>query len=145
MGDDCITFEPHSIHRQWFSEGVSSSDDDLNHFCNACRPCRTDDRLVGTEVPAAFTEQGAAAFGTYVAGEALDPVSFTVVLPADCGLEAAPAAKPVADTDDVDAEASAASTAGPMPWLVWAGIALVVLLLGAAVSIVLIRRGRRSA
>lgn len=106
---------------------------------------RDGDHLVGTEVPAAFTEQGAAAFGTYAAGEALDPVSFTVVLPADCGLEAAPAAKPVADTDDVDAEASAASTAGPMPWLVWAGIALVVLLLGAAVAIVLIRRGRRSA
>ena len=55
-------------------------------------------------IPATLTEAGATAFGTYAAGEALDPVSAVIPVGADCGVAA-----PV--DEESDSEASAAVTA----------------------------------
>ncbi|WP_205814124.1 HtaA domain-containing protein, partial [Microbacterium sp. K24] len=59
-------------------------------------------------VPTTLTEAGAAAFGTYAAGEALDPVTAVIPVDAECGV-AAPA------DDESDSEATAAVTAATTP------------------------------
>ncbi|KRA25080.1 hypothetical protein ASD65_12095 [Microbacterium sp. Root61] len=96
----------------------------------------TDGALVLDALPATLTEAGAAAFGTYPAGEAMDPVS--AVIPVDgCEVTAAAAEneKPVAaeQTAVVEDEASA-----PVwPWIVGGGV---LLLIGAAAWIIVARR-----
>ncbi|WP_165877465.1 HtaA domain-containing protein [Agromyces fucosus] len=105
---------------------------------------RAGDALVGTVVPAEFTEEGAAAFGTYAGGEELDPVSFAITLPADCGIEA-DASKPEVQPAVAD-DSTAATTAaeGPAAWLIWLLVAVVALAIAALVAF-LILRSRRSA
>ncbi|GLU88566.1 hypothetical protein Agsp01_08210 [Agromyces sp. NBRC 114283] len=96
--------------------------------------------LAASDVPAVLTEQGAAAFGTYAAGEELDPVTFSLTLPADCGVAA-----PAVATDDGEVQrtdaggAEVAETAGVSPWLIWGGVALLLIVV-AIVLLVLLRR-----
>ncbi|WP_157000721.1 HtaA domain-containing protein [Agromyces laixinhei] len=105
---------------------------------------RDGDSLVGTAVPAEFTAEGAAAFGTYSAAEELDPVSFAVALPADCGIEAGAAKPEVQAVVDDELEVQATSADGPAAWLIWLIVAIVVLVL-AAIGAFLIIRNRRAA
>ena len=101
----------------------------------------TEDGLVLDALPATLTDAGSAAFGTYPAGEALDPVSAVLPVDADCGVVvvAAPAEDvPVAEATDVDAIAAEPAAAPIWPWAV-GGIALA-LGIGAVVWIVLSRR-----
>lgn len=100
----------------------------------------TADGLVLDALPATLTDAGAAAFGTYAAGEELDPVSAVLPVAADCAI--APVAveeeTPVAEATEVEA-ISADQTAAPVwPWAV-GGIALA-LGIGAVVWIVVTRR-----
>ncbi|UOE27511.1 HtaA domain-containing protein [Agromyces soli] len=97
--------------------------------------------LAASDVPAVLTEQGAAAFGTYAAGEELDPVTFSLTLPADCGVAApAVAAEDGGEVQRTDAGSTeVAETAGVSPWLIWGGVALL-LLIAAVVLVVLLRR-----
>ena len=99
-----------------------------------------DGALVLDGLPATLTDAGAAAFGTYPAGEALDPVSAVIPVDAACGASAAVAdeaaaiaAPPQATTTAGDAQAGAV-----WPWAV-GGIALV-LAVGAVVWVVTARR-----
>ena len=105
---------------------------------------RDGDSLAGTAVPAEFTEEGAAAFGTYAGGEELDPVSFTIALPADCGIEADAAKPEVQAAVSDDSAAQTASAEGPAAWIIWLLVAVVVLAI-AALVVFLIRRSRRTA
>ncbi|MFZ4843411.1 HtaA domain-containing protein [Mycetocola saprophilus] len=98
--------------------------------------------LNGDKVPATLTAEGAAAFGTYPAGEALDAVTFSIPLGADCGVkvEAKPeAAKPVAAKPAVTtAEAPADNS-----WIFWtAGGLLALIVIATASTIVVVRRRR---
>ncbi|MGH3704456.1 MAG: HtaA domain-containing protein, partial [Agromyces sp.] len=105
---------------------------------------RDGDSLVGAAVPAEFTEEGAAAFGTYASGEELDPVSFAIMLPADCGIEAGAAKPEVQAAVAAEPEAKSTAAAGPSAWLIWLLVAIIVLAL-AALVVFLILRSRRSA
>ncbi|WP_159501376.1 HtaA domain-containing protein [Microbacterium sp. 18062] len=95
--------------------------------------------VTGTAVPTAVTQEGFDAFGSYEAGTAFDPVSFTLVL--DCA-EPEPTAEPT-ETADAAATPIAAETdeGADLGWLGWvAGIAGVGVV--AAVVVWIIRRGR---
>jgi len=96
--------------------------------------------LVLDALPATLTEAGAAAFGTYEAGEALDPVSAVLPVADDCAVAAPAVADEVPVAEAAEAEAvSAVPAAAPMwPWAV-GGIVLV-LAAGAVVWIVVARR-----
>jgi hypothetical protein len=91
-----------------------------------------------TAAPATLTEAGAAAFGTYPAGEELDPVTVAFSTAADCALpaeeEAAPAVTSTAD--------EAVSTEKPVDygWVLWVVLALVVIAAAVVVTVVLRRR-----
>jgi hypothetical protein len=103
--------------------------------------------VTGADIAAVLTDEGAAAFGTYAAGEELDPVAFTVPLPADCGVAAAPAAEEETEvtTTDTKAELAApAASTGYTAWIVWAIVAASVLLAALALVWLLVAR-RRSA
>ena len=101
---------------------------------------RGDSALVGTAVPAALTEEGAAAFGTYPAGDELDPVSFRVPLAAGCGV-AVSAAVEEASAEAVTATGASTDDAEAVSWWVWALAAL--LAAGAVLAVVVVtRRGR---
>ncbi|HKP08780.1 MAG TPA: HtaA domain-containing protein [Microbacterium sp.] len=102
----------------------------------------TDDGLVLDALPATLTEAGAAAFGTYAAGDELDPVSAVLPVATDCAVAAAPveAEAPVAEAAETQALAvSTDQTTAPVwPWAL-VGIALA-LGIGAVVWIVVSRR-----
>jgi hypothetical protein len=100
----------------------------------------TDDGLVLDALPATLTAAGAAAFGTYPAGEELDPVSAVLPLAADCAVDAVAvdADVPVAEAAEIEAVSAESSDAPVWPWAV-GGIALV-LVIGALVWIVVSRR-----
>ena len=88
----------------------------------------------GASVPAALTAEGAAAFGTYPEGEALDTVAFTIPISADC-----------AGVIAVDEAAQSGTETAPDAGTGWIWIALaVVLLAGAGLAIWLVRRARRA-
>ncbi|WP_194410196.1 HtaA domain-containing protein [Microbacterium cremeum] len=99
----------------------------------------TDDGLVLDALPATLTDAGAAAFGTYAAGESLDPVSAVLPIATECAVEpaAGDAEAPVAEAAETDA-ATAEPTAPVWPWAI-GGIALA-LGIGAVVWIVASRR-----
>lgn len=103
----------------------------------------TDAVITGTAIPAVLTEEGAAAFGTYPAGEELDPVSFTAPLPADCGVVVvATADEPVAEATDGDVASAAAADVEPVSdsgWWIWAVVALIGI---AAIIVAVILRRR---
>ncbi|PRA82357.1 hypothetical protein CQ045_06700 [Microbacterium sp. MYb66] len=93
-------------------------------------------------VPTTLTEAGAAAFGTYAAGEALDPVTAVLPVAADCGV--------VEEETEVDSEASASVTAATEPAAsegapVWPWIVggLVVVALAATGGVLIARRNRK--
>ncbi len=97
---------------------------------------RDGDTLTWTAVPATLTEEGSAAFGTYPAGEALDPLTIVATLDGGCDQ---PVASP---TDDgIEEEPTAPAAAG---WPVWATALVIVLVaaLIAAAVIILVRRRR---
>jgi len=98
---------------------------------------RDGDTVTWADIPAVLTEDGAAAFGTYPAGDALDPLTITATVGDGCG-EAAPAEPSAEPGTDVEPEPAAAG------WPLWATvlIALLALALVAAVTIVLVRRRR---
>lgn len=96
------------------------------------------------QVPATLTADGAAAFGTYPAGEALDPLTITATIVGGCEV-AAPAVTPTPSaepTDDVAAPGDAASAG----WPLWATVLLIAVLLAAIAATVLlpVRRRRRA-
>jgi len=96
--------------------------------------------LVLDALPSTLTEAGAAAFGTYEAGEALDPVSAVLPVAADCAV-AAPVADDgaaVATAAEVDASSATPEAAPMWPWAV--GGIVFVLAAGVVVWIVVARR-----
>ncbi|QTV80628.1 HtaA domain-containing protein [Microbacterium sp. NIBRBAC000506063] len=93
-------------------------------------------------LPATLTDAGAAAFGTYPAGEELDPVSAVIPVAADCG--APVEAEPIVEAAPIE-EAPEESDAGGAPVWPWiAGGVLLALLLGIGIG-VLATRGRKPA
>ncbi|MFT4030496.1 MAG: HtaA domain-containing protein [Protaetiibacter sp.] len=92
-----------------------------------------------TEVPAALTEAGASAFGTYPAGEALDPITLTATVSGDCttGTES-----PVAAPSDDGLDTAPTADAGWPGWATLLIIALLVVAIVAAVVVLLVRRRR---
>ena len=94
-----------------------------------------------TDAPVTLTEAGAAAFGTYPAGEAMDPISLEIA-GADCGFtDAEVSPSPSESAEAIAADASTEST-GPAPWLAIAialGVVLVASGVGAGVTL-----GKRS-
>jgi hypothetical protein len=90
-----------------------------------------------TDAPATLSAPGAAAFGTYPAGEELDPLSFTFTLDNTCAIAAT-----AAPVDDVDADNSAA-TSPDLGWLAWLIVGIVVI--GAAAGVVIWRMRSRKA
>ncbi|MFF2372478.1 HtaA domain-containing protein [Agromyces sp. NPDC058110] len=106
-----------------------------------------DGRLAG-EATAVLTEAGAAAFGTYPAGEELDPVAFTATVSGDCtttepaAAETTEVEEPTSAGGDAAAAAADASQTGPAWWVWVLSAALLALVL--AVVAVLVIRARRS-
>ncbi|MCS3442651.1 hypothetical protein M2389_001427 [Microbacterium phyllosphaerae] len=93
-------------------------------------------------IPTTLTEAGAAAFGTYAAGEELDPVTAQLPVAEDCGV-AAPEEDEPAESEGTAAAASVTavtdSEGAPVwPWIV-GGLVIVVLAVGGGVLI-----GRRT-
>ncbi|KAB1889828.1 hypothetical protein F6W69_17545 [Microbacterium oxydans] len=66
-----------------------------------------DGALTLDAIPTTLTEAGASAFGTYAAGEELDPVTAVIPVGADCGVEA--------EKPESDSEATAVVTAAEEP------------------------------
>jgi len=90
-------------------------------------------------VPATLTAAGAAAFGTYPEGEALDPVTITATVESGCASES-PAPTATATDDELAPEPTAAEG-----WPVWATVLIVALLVAAIIAalvIILVRRRR---
>ncbi len=101
---------------------------------SAAERAATEGELSYAGAPAVLTAAGSDAFGTYPAGEPLDPI--TVSFSSECAdLEAAPLP---------DGEAAGDTTEeSDLSWMIWAGIAL--LLIAAAVAAVVIIRRRATA
>lgn len=96
-------------------------------------PATGDGVIELADIPATLTDEGSAVFGTYPAGEELDPV--TLVLPkGDCATATTGGEEPIA------APATAASTGWPV-WVLWLGLALLLAVI-AVVAAVLVRRRR---
>ncbi|WP_152031006.1 HtaA domain-containing protein [Agromyces aureus] len=103
------------------------------------------DGVLTGEATAVLTTDGAAAFGTYPAGEELDPVSFTATVSSDC-VVAAPAAVEAADVDDAKAKSTAideTADAGST-WWIWALSAALLVIVLAIVAVLVIRSRRNS-
>ena len=93
-------------------------------------------------IPTTLTEAGAASFGTYAAGEELDPVTAIIPVSTDCGV--------AAEKAEVDSEATAVVTtatepadsegAPVWPWIVGG---LVVVALAATGGVLIARRNRK--
>lgn len=104
-------------------EAVASSDVRFATIDLTASPVATptgDTSVTVTDAPATLTDEGAAAFGTYPAGTALDPL--TAVLPVACAAAPAPSGPdasetPAPETDDagsagVESDGSGSPTAG---------------------------------
>lgn len=101
---------------------------------------RTDDGELRTlaDVPATLTAAGAAAFGTYPEGEALDPLTITETVEGGCATAVEPSAAP----PDDELETDTATDAG---WPGWATVLIIALLAAAILAtivVVLVRRRR---
>jgi hypothetical protein len=97
------------------------------------------DELTLADVPAVLTAAGAAAFGTYPEGEALDTLTITATVDGGCATEVETPTATAAD-DELDTDQTA--DAG---WPVWATVLIIALLAAAivaAVAIILVRRRR---
>jgi hypothetical protein len=98
---------------------------------------RADGSLTVTDAPAVLTSAGAAAFGTYPAGEEFDPVSFTLALDPACATAVEP-------TEAQTMTAEPVASGADLTWL-WVVLAAVLLLLvAAAVVVIVVRRGRNA-
>lgn len=115
--------------------GVEFAEFDLSGI----EPVTEGDAMVLTAVPGVFTAAGADAFGTYPAGDAVDPITLSLPGVADC-VDTAPVA-----ADGADDEVTAAPIeAGPdLTWLVW--LVGIVIVIGIAVLVVWVMRGRTRA
>lgn len=88
-----------------------------------------------TGIPAVLTDAGAAAFGTYPAGEALDPVDLTITVDPAC-------VEPMAAVTAVETGTPVnASAASPWPWIIGAMFAALMI---AIAIVILTRRARRA-
>jgi hypothetical protein len=87
-------------------------------------------------IPTVLTEAGAAAFGTYEAGSAFDPIDLRITLDPAC-------ITPAIDTDvaTTGAEIETASATSPLPWVLLA----VLLALAVVVAVIVLTRRRRRA
>ncbi|MET0854838.1 MAG: HtaA domain-containing protein, partial [Microterricola sp.] len=102
----------------------------------------TETGITGTDIAAELTDAGAAAFGTYPAGDALDPVSFTLPT-ADCAVVAEKAVAADTGAGDTEATATGVDTAEQgVDWVVW--ILAAALAAAAAVIVVLLVKRRRA-
>ncbi|RZU63897.1 Ig-like domain-containing protein [Microterricola gilva] len=102
----------------------------------------TADGITGTDIAAELTDAGAAAFGTYPAGDALDPVSFTLPT-TDCAVVTEEAVAAETGAGDTEATATSADTAEQgVDWVVW--ILAAALAAAAAVIVVLLVKRRRA-
>ena len=91
-----------------------------------------------TNAPATLTAEGAAAFGTYPAGEPLDPVSIAFSTAADCAQPADDEAAPMV-TSTADGTVSSEKPAD-LGWIVWVLLPLLVIVAAVVVVVVLRRR-----
>ncbi|MGI9823504.1 HtaA domain-containing protein [Agromyces sp. Marseille-Q5079] len=107
-----------------------------------------EDGVLSGEATAVLTEDGAAAFGTYPAGEELDPVSFTATVSGDC-VGTAPVADSSTEAEGPTAEGDSAAAAtettqsGPV-WWIWALLASLLVILLAVIAVIVIRARRVS-
>ncbi len=94
-----------------------------------------DGAITLAEVPATLTDAGAAAFGTYPSGEALDPISAAIPVTADC-VTAVPVAEEPTDAAPVTTEDAASPTdaASVWPWIA-GGVGLLAVIVAAGVLI----------
>jgi hypothetical protein len=105
--------------------------------------------ITASAVPATLTTDGAAAFGTYPAGEELDDASFTLTLAPECANGVAVTSAQSSDSDDssseesaVDASAIDAESAN-LSWVAW--VVGIMVLLGAAIAVTVAVMKRRPA
>src|SRR5690606_1002962 len=82
-----------------------------------------------------LTESGAAAFGTYAAGESFDPVSFSIPVGADCGAVAVEEDSVDEPVTAISAEVEPISAEGGFPLWAWIVIGLLVAGAGAGVGV----------
>ncbi len=112
-----------------------------------------------TGVPASLTAEGAAAFGTYPEGEALDPVTLVLPVASDCAVDSKPSSgaaaeeSPSATSSVAPSSVSASAVAGATglavsnddnasPIAIYVVVGILILLVGAAGGWLLGRRGR---
>ena len=115
------------------AQGVEFATLDLG----AATPEESDGTLTWSAIPAVLTEDGSIAFGTYEAGEALDALTLSVALPADCGAVVEEGATPAPEvTTAVDEEHAGLD----LTWLWWLIGALVVVAIIVAVVVTAVRR-----
>ncbi|KAB1862793.1 hypothetical protein F6A08_16305 [Microbacterium algeriense] len=93
-------------------------------------------------LPTTLTEAGAAAFGTYAAGEALDPVSAVIPVNADCGIATEEQVDAEAETTATVTAATEPATAEGAPVWPWIVGGLVVVALAATGGVLIARRNR---
>jgi len=92
-------------------------------------------------IPSTLTEAGAAAFGTYAAGEALDPITAVIPVDAECGTVAEEEPEAEASTTVTAVTTPADSEGAPVwPWIVGG---LVVVALAAAGGVLIARRNKK--
>jgi hypothetical protein len=97
-----------------------------------------------TDAPAVLTAAGADAFGTYPEGEALDPITATFSVAADCALPAEEEETPVTTMAQDETETAVVTDeASDLGWIIWAVLALIVI--AAIVAVVLVLRRRAAA
>ncbi|WP_157416383.1 HtaA domain-containing protein [Agromyces allii] len=103
------------------------------------------DGVLNGEATAVLTADGSAAFGTYPAGEALDPVSFTATVSSDC-VVAAPAAVEAVEADSESAETEAVEPISETgsTWWIWALSAALLVIVLAIIAVLVIRSRRNS-
>ena len=90
-----------------------------------------------TNAPVTLTEAGAAAFGTYPAGEALDPISLEIV-GADCAVAESEAPPSPSESAEASTAEAPTESKGLAPWLAIAialGVVLVASGVGAGVTL----------
>ncbi|KQR92191.1 MAG: HtaA domain-containing protein [Microbacterium ginsengisoli] len=94
-----------------------------------------------TDAATTLTPAGAAAFGTYSAGEQLDPVSASIALPSGCAAAAqSSSGSGATEVTAAGAELTSDDTALVWPWFVGGGV----LLAAAVLAAVLVVRRRRA-
>ncbi|WP_194421373.1 HtaA domain-containing protein [Microbacterium abyssi] len=99
--------------------------------------------LTLADAATALTEAGAAAFGTYAAGESFDSVSFSIPVGADCG--AAPVDEVVEDAEAPVVAAAIAPISTDAGFPVWAWIVIGLLVVGAGAGTGIAVQRRRAA